>query len=219
MKSLRSLSMTVFTVLLLAGVLSAQAPTAGRIIGTVKDDQGAPLPGVTVEAKSPRLVGIGGRRLRHERRLPPARASPRRLHHHLQPVGIHRGRPQRHRPRCRTGAGRGHRHEAQRHRGGGLGRRPIPAHRRQEHGPGPGPDGRDLQRPAQGPQLRFPRDHPARRPERGRPARRHLGRRRLGRRERFFRRRDGHLGPERRDPQAERGLRFRRGGPVQGLRL
>jgi hypothetical protein len=58
MKSLRSLSMTVFTVLLLAGVLSAQAPTAGRIIGTIKDDQGAALPGVTVEAKSPRLVGI-----------------------------------------------------------------------------------------------------------------------------------------------------------------
>ncbi|MCK7525165.1 MAG: carboxypeptidase-like regulatory domain-containing protein [Ignavibacteriales bacterium] len=48
-------------VLLLAGVLSAQAPTAGRITGTVMDDQGAPLPGVSVEAKSPRLVGIGGR--------------------------------------------------------------------------------------------------------------------------------------------------------------
>jgi hypothetical protein len=43
--------------LLLAGVLSAQAPTAGRITGTVKDEQGDPLPGVSVEAKSPRLVG------------------------------------------------------------------------------------------------------------------------------------------------------------------
>jgi hypothetical protein len=43
--------------LLLAGVLSAQAPTAGRITGTVQDEQGSPLPGVTVEAKSLRLVG------------------------------------------------------------------------------------------------------------------------------------------------------------------
>ena len=57
MKTLKSLGMATVAVLLLAGVLSAQAPTAGRIIGTVKDDQGAPLPGVSVEAKSPRLVG------------------------------------------------------------------------------------------------------------------------------------------------------------------
>jgi len=57
MKSLRSLGMAIVAVLLLAGVLSAQAPTAGRIIGTIADDQGAPLPGVTVEAKGPRLVG------------------------------------------------------------------------------------------------------------------------------------------------------------------
>jgi hypothetical protein len=49
--------MAIVAVLLLAGVLSAQAPTAGRIIGTIADDQGAPLPGVTVEAKGPRLVG------------------------------------------------------------------------------------------------------------------------------------------------------------------
>ncbi len=57
MKTLRSLGLATVVVLLLAGVLSAQAPTAGRIIGTVKDDQGGPLPGVSVEAKSPRLVG------------------------------------------------------------------------------------------------------------------------------------------------------------------
>jgi hypothetical protein len=57
MKSLRSIGSIAVAVLLLAGVLSAQAPTAGRIIGTVKDDQGGPLPGVAVEAKSPRLVG------------------------------------------------------------------------------------------------------------------------------------------------------------------
>ncbi|HOW86687.1 MAG TPA: TonB-dependent receptor [Candidatus Aminicenantes bacterium] len=57
MKMLRSIGVFAVVVLLLAGVLSAQVPTAGRIIGTVIDDQGAPLPGVAVEAKSPRLVG------------------------------------------------------------------------------------------------------------------------------------------------------------------
>ncbi len=57
MKSLRTIGALAVAVLLLAGVLSAQAPTAGRIIGSIKDDQGAPLPGVSVEAKSPRLVG------------------------------------------------------------------------------------------------------------------------------------------------------------------
>jgi hypothetical protein len=57
MKTSRSFGLALAAVLLLAGVLSAQAPTAGRIIGTVMDDQGAPLPGVSVEAKGPRLVG------------------------------------------------------------------------------------------------------------------------------------------------------------------
>jgi len=57
MKALRSLGLALVAVLLLAGVLSAQAPTAGRIIGTILDDQGGPLPGVSVEAKGPRLVG------------------------------------------------------------------------------------------------------------------------------------------------------------------
>ncbi len=57
MKSLRSLVLAMVAVLLLAGVLSAQAPTAGRIIGSIKDDQGGPLPGVSVEAKGSRLVG------------------------------------------------------------------------------------------------------------------------------------------------------------------
>ena len=57
MKTLRSLGTFAVAMLLLAGVLLAQAPTAGRITGTVMDDQGGPLPGVSVEAKSPRLVG------------------------------------------------------------------------------------------------------------------------------------------------------------------
>jgi len=57
MKALKPIVTTLVAALLLAGVLSAQAPTAGRIIGAIKDDQGGPLPGVAVEAKSPRLVG------------------------------------------------------------------------------------------------------------------------------------------------------------------
>jgi len=36
--------------------LAAQAPT-GKIFGTVTDEQGTPLPGVTIEAASPKLVG------------------------------------------------------------------------------------------------------------------------------------------------------------------
>jgi len=43
-------------VLLLCGLLSAQTPS-GKFIGKVKDDKGVPLPGVSVEATSPRLVG------------------------------------------------------------------------------------------------------------------------------------------------------------------
>jgi len=57
MRILRPLCLMTVAALLLAGVLSAQAPTAGRITGTVLDDQGTPLPGVSVEAKSLRLVG------------------------------------------------------------------------------------------------------------------------------------------------------------------
>jgi len=57
MKTLKSFVLASVAVLLLAGVLSAQAPTAGRILGTILDDQGGPLPGVSIEAKGPRLVG------------------------------------------------------------------------------------------------------------------------------------------------------------------
>lgn len=48
-----------FTLLILAfiwGSAIAQAPT-GKVIGKVTDDEGSPLPGVTVEADSPKLVG------------------------------------------------------------------------------------------------------------------------------------------------------------------
>ena len=57
MKALKSFVAASVAVLLLAGVLSAQAPTAGRILGIIVDDQGGPLPGVSIEAKGPRLVG------------------------------------------------------------------------------------------------------------------------------------------------------------------
>jgi hypothetical protein len=43
---------------LIGTYLSAQVPT-GKIFGTVADEQGTPLPGVTVEATSPKLVGKG----------------------------------------------------------------------------------------------------------------------------------------------------------------
>jgi len=40
----------------MCGLLIAQAPT-GKVIGAVLDDQGTPLPGVTVEATSPKMIG------------------------------------------------------------------------------------------------------------------------------------------------------------------
>ena len=42
--------------MLISGILSAQAP-AGKIYGTVTDEDGNPLPGVTVEATSSKLIG------------------------------------------------------------------------------------------------------------------------------------------------------------------
>ncbi len=51
----------VFTLLVLglaaAGMMFAQVTPEGRIIGRILDNQGNPLPGVTVEASSPKLVG------------------------------------------------------------------------------------------------------------------------------------------------------------------
>ena len=47
---------SLLALVLIAGTAFAQAPT-GKIIGKVMDDQNVPLPGVNVEATSPRLVG------------------------------------------------------------------------------------------------------------------------------------------------------------------
>jgi len=53
----RPLFFTFLGVILIGGLLLAQAPT-GRIIGTVIDDQGIRLPGVAIEATSPKLIGV-----------------------------------------------------------------------------------------------------------------------------------------------------------------
>jgi hypothetical protein len=45
---------------LAAGTAFAQVTPVGKIIGKVVDDQGTPLPGVAVEATSPKLVGKAG---------------------------------------------------------------------------------------------------------------------------------------------------------------
>ena len=57
MSKFRPLFFTLLGVIVIGGMLLAQAPT-GRIIGTVLDDQGIPLPGVTIEATSPKLIGV-----------------------------------------------------------------------------------------------------------------------------------------------------------------
>ncbi|MGA2362760.1 MAG: carboxypeptidase regulatory-like domain-containing protein [Candidatus Aminicenantales bacterium] len=56
MKKLRPVFLLAISALLLAGTLSAQRAT-GQIFGKVVDDQGGPLPGVSITAKGPRLVG------------------------------------------------------------------------------------------------------------------------------------------------------------------
>lgn len=56
MSKFRTCFFSLLGVLLIVGSLAAQAP-AGKITGTVSDDQGAPLPGVTVEAESSTLIG------------------------------------------------------------------------------------------------------------------------------------------------------------------
>ena len=57
MSKFRPLFFAFLGVILIGGMLLAQAPT-GRIVGTVVDDQGIPLPGVAVEATSPKLIGV-----------------------------------------------------------------------------------------------------------------------------------------------------------------
>jgi len=48
--------LVILGIVLISGILSAQAPT-GKILGVVTDEEGTPLPGVSVEATSPKLIG------------------------------------------------------------------------------------------------------------------------------------------------------------------
>jgi hypothetical protein len=56
MKSVRSFTLLAISLLLCAGLLTAQQNTA-KIFGTVQLEDGSLVPGVTVEATSPKLVG------------------------------------------------------------------------------------------------------------------------------------------------------------------
>ena len=57
MRTFKIFAFTLLAVLLICGFSTAQTLT-GKIMGKVVDDQGIPLPGVTVEADSPKLLGI-----------------------------------------------------------------------------------------------------------------------------------------------------------------
>lgn len=57
----RTIFFSLLAMVFLVGSLVAQAPT-GKITGTVTSDEGEPLPGVTVNADSPTLVGEAGTR-------------------------------------------------------------------------------------------------------------------------------------------------------------
>jgi len=48
---LKKIILSLFSIVLISGLLCAQAPT-GKIYGTVSDEDGNPLPGVSVEATS-----------------------------------------------------------------------------------------------------------------------------------------------------------------------
>jgi len=47
--------LALLCLLMISGILSVQAPT-GRVYGTVTDEDGNPLPGVSVEATSPKFI-------------------------------------------------------------------------------------------------------------------------------------------------------------------
>jgi hypothetical protein len=53
---LKKIIFMLFSIVLISGFLCAQAPT-GKVYGTVADEDGNPLPGVAVEATSPKFIG------------------------------------------------------------------------------------------------------------------------------------------------------------------
>lgn len=56
MKKFKVFAFTLLVLAFIWGSAIAQAPT-GKVMGKVTDDEGSPLPGVTVEADSPKLLG------------------------------------------------------------------------------------------------------------------------------------------------------------------
>ena len=64
----RKLALAAF--LLALGVPAFAQRTTGDILGTVKDESGAVLPGVTVSISGPNIVGAQDRRDHGERRVP-----------------------------------------------------------------------------------------------------------------------------------------------------
>jgi len=58
MRPIKRALISLIALALIGTHVSAQVPT-GKIFGTVTDEQGTPLPGVTVEATCPKLVGKG----------------------------------------------------------------------------------------------------------------------------------------------------------------
>lgn len=58
MSKFRNITFALLGLVLISGLLVAQEGSVrGRIVGTVSDDEGVALPGVTVEATSPKMVG------------------------------------------------------------------------------------------------------------------------------------------------------------------
>ena len=54
---MRKFGIILLVVLLLTPLAAAQSDPTGKIIGKIKDEQGVPLPGVSVQGESPKLVG------------------------------------------------------------------------------------------------------------------------------------------------------------------
>lgn len=53
----KNLFLSILGIALITSSMFGQVPTKGNIFGTVSDEEGNPLPGVTVTATSPRLIG------------------------------------------------------------------------------------------------------------------------------------------------------------------
>ena len=73
---MRKTALVVLMLALMIGRVSAQEQR-GSIEGNVKDPSGAALPGVTIEAQSPALVGVSDGRDRHAGHVPLSGAAPR----------------------------------------------------------------------------------------------------------------------------------------------